>query len=680
MEITIPECCKPGDVFIVDAGDEELEIVVPEDCIGGSKIRIALNAAGYPGNTFLADDGYVHTCVEGTVSQFDAIVPECCKAGDTFWEVVDGKEVEVTVPPGCGPGSVVKVDIPGCVNIVIPEQCGAGDTFFVQVGEEEFEVVVPPGCAPGSALRLNVGLKSEDGAEKQKHSSLNDAVRGNDLAAEKRKVSKSGTPDAGHPAQHQSNSPGGKRSEKGSQEPRGASKSMKKPAAQTDITWYITVPEGCHAGETFKSSVGGQEMEITVPAGSGPGSIIRMDIQNDGSQAQETSKKPPAPATKNQVNDTSRSPRHMEISIPDDLKAGSRIRANVSGKELEVTVPEKYVPGDDIPVDIKSGGLIRPRELTENLQTLMPLLPSILTASSSSPRMSSVRTPQATTSQAAAAARPVAESASPALPTVTKDMAYAVPATAAAYAATATARPAAAASGGGARAVASAKAAAVKVGTAVTAKPNSLPAVAAFSDQTPPAPPAERPPPQAPLPPPMRASGAAVSKATAKVAVSAVSASMPGRSPSSTSATVSARSPSSTSATGFAKSSASIAARVSATSSAAVAAKAVATPQTMSQSATSLAAKAVATPRTTAARAVATPRTTAARAVATPRTTAARAVATPQVSAAKAVAAPRRPSASVTATAGRLMVSSSSPTLGAAARHATGAVAAVKKA
>eukprot|EP00931_Biecheleriopsis_adriatica_P013215 TRINITY_DN114569_c0_g1_i1.p1 TRINITY_DN114569_c0_g1~~TRINITY_DN114569_c0_g1_i1.p1 ORF type:complete len:131 (+),score=18.19 TRINITY_DN114569_c0_g1_i1:50-442(+) len=57
------------------------------------------------------------------------------------------------------------------VEVVVPEDCAPGDSFLLDVGDHEVEITVPQGAEPGSVLRLSVPT-AEEGQESSEQASL----------------------------------------------------------------------------------------------------------------------------------------------------------------------------------------------------------------------------------------------------------------------------------------------------------------------------------------------------------------------------------------------------------------------------------------------------------------------------------------------------------------------------
>ena len=87
VEVTVPDGIGPGDEFIIEYDGRSLSVQCPDGCSAGMPIELEIPAAA-------AD----------TAPPVEVVVPDGCHAGDTFLVEFNGREFDVTVPDGCGPG------------------------------------------------------------------------------------------------------------------------------------------------------------------------------------------------------------------------------------------------------------------------------------------------------------------------------------------------------------------------------------------------------------------------------------------------------------------------------------------------------------------------------------------------------------------------------------------------
>mmetsp|Transcript_4496 Transcript_4496/g.11188 ORF Transcript_4496/g.11188 Transcript_4496/m.11188 type:complete len:251 (+) Transcript_4496:22-774(+) len=109
VDVEVPAGCQPGDTFVVEAEGQQFEVEVPFGCNGGEIISVELpphsgaeTAIGSPGPTPSGSSTLV----------FEVYVPEGFVEGTPLLVSAAGREFEVDVPEGCGPGSLITVELP----------------------------------------------------------------------------------------------------------------------------------------------------------------------------------------------------------------------------------------------------------------------------------------------------------------------------------------------------------------------------------------------------------------------------------------------------------------------------------------------------------------------------------------------------------------------------------------
>ena len=100
-----------------------------------------------------------------TPATLNVVIPHGCGPGDTIQvESPSGKSLDVVVPPGSYGGSTLVVEEPPAeppqppptFEVVVPRHVYAGQAFPVQLGDgsKVIDVIVPDGCGPGSVLTV----------------------------------------------------------------------------------------------------------------------------------------------------------------------------------------------------------------------------------------------------------------------------------------------------------------------------------------------------------------------------------------------------------------------------------------------------------------------------------------------------------------------------------------------
>ena len=121
------------------------------------------------------------------------------------------------------------------------------------------------------------------------------------------------------------------------------------------MTWFplVTLPDGVTAGQTIHvQAPDGRLNAIVVPPGFGPGSTFTVEF------APEEAPVPTAPvATSAPVATPATEPQYVQITVPDNVKAGDTIHVQApDGTTNAIVIPDGYGPGSNLTVQVTSGG------------------------------------------------------------------------------------------------------------------------------------------------------------------------------------------------------------------------------------------------------------------------------------------------------------------------------------
>ncbi|KAL3909762.1 MAG: hypothetical protein SGPRY_009313 [Prymnesium sp.] len=90
----------------------------------------------------------------------ETLIPDGYGPGDEFLvETEDGRQFQVVVPPDTLPGMSVTIELsdpPALLDVLVPSGLVAGDEFLVEHEGAQFSVIVPEGCGPGSLMQVDV--------------------------------------------------------------------------------------------------------------------------------------------------------------------------------------------------------------------------------------------------------------------------------------------------------------------------------------------------------------------------------------------------------------------------------------------------------------------------------------------------------------------------------------------
>eukprot|EP00312_Isochrysidales_sp_CCMP1244_P001797 CAMPEP_0196687978 /NCGR_PEP_ID=MMETSP1090-20130531/15736_1 /TAXON_ID=37098 /ORGANISM="Isochrysis sp, Strain CCMP1244" /LENGTH=110 /DNA_ID=CAMNT_0042026827 /DNA_START=34 /DNA_END=363 /DNA_ORIENTATION=+ len=95
--------------------------------------------------------------------QYQINVPPGVQPGQRIQANVGGQMVQVQVPLNLGPDRLVRITVPAAApppqpqqfRVTVPPGCGAGSVFQANVGGRLVQITVPPGQGPGSQLMVN---------------------------------------------------------------------------------------------------------------------------------------------------------------------------------------------------------------------------------------------------------------------------------------------------------------------------------------------------------------------------------------------------------------------------------------------------------------------------------------------------------------------------------------------
>eukprot|EP01043_Picozoa_sp_COSAG02_P063921 COSAG02_NODE_9194_length_2294_cov_3.903886_2_plen_214_part_01 len=109
----------------------------------------------------------------------------------------------------------------------------------------------------------------------------------------------------------------------------------------------IECPEGVEAGTALViEGPGGEDIQVVVPEGVGPGDTFEVDVGGGGEEEEE------AVAAPEQDEWTPRSGM-MDITVPEGVGPGQALLITTpAGQDVEVVVPDGLAPGDTFQVSI----------------------------------------------------------------------------------------------------------------------------------------------------------------------------------------------------------------------------------------------------------------------------------------------------------------------------------------
>ena len=113
----------------------------------------------------------------------------------------------------------------------------------------------------------------------------------------------------------------------------------------------VEVPEGLMAGDTMEIAVGEDQFTVTVPHGTQGGDVIDIDLPVDTPMEE--------------------SPAQVSVVVPEGCFAGSDFLVSFEDQEFTITVPDGYMPGDVIEVEVPQmppSKLPKEREWQEQLE------------------------------------------------------------------------------------------------------------------------------------------------------------------------------------------------------------------------------------------------------------------------------------------------------------------------
>jgi hypothetical protein len=99
MQVTVPDGLFPGDSMNIAVGEQEFTITVPDGVLGGDAIDVDLPVAE---EEPAEEQGAATTMVS-------IVVPDGCYEGTEFTVEFDGREFNIVVPDGVGPGETIEV-------------------------------------------------------------------------------------------------------------------------------------------------------------------------------------------------------------------------------------------------------------------------------------------------------------------------------------------------------------------------------------------------------------------------------------------------------------------------------------------------------------------------------------------------------------------------------------------
>eukprot|EP00931_Biecheleriopsis_adriatica_P098451 TRINITY_DN7240_c0_g1_i2.p1 TRINITY_DN7240_c0_g1~~TRINITY_DN7240_c0_g1_i2.p1 ORF type:complete len:2333 (+),score=612.73 TRINITY_DN7240_c0_g1_i2:51-7049(+) len=357
VDVEVPAGCFAGDAFIAEVDGKELQIIVPENCGPGSIVTIEVQARSFlskieftESDRIKFDDDAVSSHRGSDFMEVDVIVPEGKQAGDMFFTEVGNRTLAIVVPEDSGAGEMLTITGEAFssrsqasemeANVAVPEGLTAGDTFFAEINGRQAEVCVPEGSGPGSILA--VAFKRVSGASTMEvEVTVPDNCKAGDdfLANINGKEMKITVPEGYGPG-----------SVIGVALPpsRNASRTLSDYYLAERTSTLLTtevdviVPDGCKPGDCFLADVGSREIVVTVPEGCGPGSLITLGI---GTGSENNS------VMKSETGSVS----GVEVIVPDGCNVGDNFKVEVRGKTFEVQVPPGCGPGSLVTLGIERG-------------------------------------------------------------------------------------------------------------------------------------------------------------------------------------------------------------------------------------------------------------------------------------------------------------------------------------
>ncbi|CAJ1428625.1 unnamed protein product [Effrenium voratum] len=335
----------------------------------------------------MADANAWNSEAEEAALEAEVEIPSGYKEGDAFWVEVNGKAVEVIVPEGCGPGTLLTIEVPSVseLNFEESERIGLdsepslqeksvteltelevplpdvrpGSPFRVQIQGQEFSLIAPENSVPGALLKVAVQSLREP---TERHSSSDsgddlvvpDTCKAGDIlhveldgAPVQVVIPSSCGPGSKLRLRNTTSSSGTMISEMNQSLTQSSlhgksgqveEQSQENQPSQTEMD--IEVPSGAKPGEVLTIEANGKTFEVTVPENAQPGSVITIGVP----EASE-----PSVAGQNASAETS---REVEVEIPEGCHPGDTFAIEVDGQEMEIVVPEGCLPGSVITLDI----------------------------------------------------------------------------------------------------------------------------------------------------------------------------------------------------------------------------------------------------------------------------------------------------------------------------------------
>ena len=134
------------------------------------------------------------------------------------------------------------------------------------------------------------------------------------------------------------------------------------PRAPTAVTKtaQIQLPPGVVAGNTLTVNLpNGSQVQITVPAGTKPGSVLNVQYQDMSAPAPSSS-----PPSNSQVAGTCK----VKVVVPKGAVAGMKIRVSHDGYEYDVVVPNGVLPGGKFIAVLPSALAMQQRRIHAQLE------------------------------------------------------------------------------------------------------------------------------------------------------------------------------------------------------------------------------------------------------------------------------------------------------------------------
>jgi len=141
LQIEVPPGVVAGEQMEVSFEGQAFNVIVPEGVASGMLMEVEID---------IASDDASQLEPQATTERIQVMVPDGCQEGAAFMvQATWGGEFEIVVPPGCGPGSTIEIELPGppdaasdpteqatgAVEAAAPEPVPENDGYKFQPGQ-----------------------------------------------------------------------------------------------------------------------------------------------------------------------------------------------------------------------------------------------------------------------------------------------------------------------------------------------------------------------------------------------------------------------------------------------------------------------------------------------------------------------------------------------------------------